>query len=427
MVLVMHNGSAVARMSTIPAIDNVKLESRAFYLKPITRISKPPFEVALVVDPAKPYDRRIIGGVAAYVRSQKRDWSVYVEEEVIARLPNLDAWSGNGIIANFDDKRIARAASNANVPVVGIGGGYGYYDVNSGIPYVRTDNVAISKIAASHLLELGFQRFAFCSEPPNKINGWARERADAFYKFVTSRNYNCDVYVGRISSVRHWKESQKHLQQWLSTLSRPIGIMACHDARARQLLQACRASGFRVPEDIAIVGVDNDDIMCELSTPPLTSIEQGTRRIGHEAAALLDMLMTGRSKRKSLTVAPEGLVARQSTDVVAVEDEDVAESLRFIRAHACDPIAVWDVLDHTNLSRSTLEARFREVLGRSIHAEIRRVQIALARRLLTDTNAPIKEVAHQSGFSSVQYFTATIRDATGQTPGQIRSEVHKYY
>ncbi|HMP07360.1 MAG TPA: hypothetical protein PJ982_13495 [Lacipirellulaceae bacterium] len=135
-----------------------------------------PLEVALIVDPSKPYDRRIIRGVAAFVRAQHRDWSLYVEEDPVARLPHLEAWGGDGVVANFDDRRIARAVSNANVPVVAIGGGYGYYNDNPRIPYVRTDNRAIAELAARHLLDLGHRRFAFCGEPPNRCNGRASGR-----------------------------------------------------------------------------------------------------------------------------------------------------------------------------------------------------------------------------------------------------------
>lgn len=378
-------------------------------------------EVALIVDPGRPYDRRIIRGVAAYVQRNRRDWSLYVEEDPLARLPDLDAWAGDGILANFDDRRIAEAVIKLGVPVVGVGGGYGYYEENPEIPYVRTDNRAIARLAAEHLIDLGFRRFAFCSEPPTRSNGWSGERADAFCECVAEAGFSCEVYAGRFSPAKQWRKSQAALQKWLQQLERPIGMMACNDGRARHVLQACRVVGLQVPDDVAIVGVDNDDIMCELTHPPLTSIEQGAMRVGFEAAALLDEMMAGKTPaQQRMAVPPERLVARQSTDVMAVADEEVAESIRYIRQHACNPIQVRDVLEKAGMSRSTLEARFREAIGRSIHAEIRRVQIDAARRLLITTNMPIKEVVQRVGVSSVQYFTAMVRHATGQTPGEIR-------
>ncbi|MBX3426848.1 MAG: DNA-binding transcriptional regulator [Pirellulales bacterium] len=380
-------------------------------------------EVALIVDPGRPYDRHIVRGVAAFVEEQHRHWSLYVEEDPVARLPDLKAWGGDGIIANFDDRRIATAVRRTSAPIVGVGGGYGYYPGDPDIPYVRTDNRAIAELAANHLFDMGLRRFAFCGEPPNRANGWARERAEAFVSAIEAAGCECDVYNGRHSPSRRWRESQTQLQRWLESLATPLGLMACNDARARHVMQACCAAGLRVPEDVAIVGVDNDDVMCELTQPRLTSIEQGARRIGFEAASLLDQMMSGKKPpRKSLTVPPARIVTRQSTDVLAINDPDVAEALRFIRRRACEPIAVHDVLTAAQMSRSTLEARFRDVLGRSIHAEIRRVQVDAARRLLTTTNIPIKEVVKRVGVSSVQYFSAMMRRSLGKTPGELRKE-----
>lgn len=380
-----------------------------------------PFEVALIIDPGSPYDRRIVRGVAEYVHRARRDWSLYVEEDLIDRLPDLNAWAGHGILANLDDHRIAAAVTSLGVPVVGIGGGYGFYEEHSHIPYVRTDNSAIARMGAKYLLNLGFRRFAFCNEPPTKYNGWAKEREEAFVATIKEAGFACEVFAGRYSPARHWRQSQQALQDWLAKITTPVGMMACHDGRARHVLQACRTIGLRVPDDVAILGVDNDDLMCELTRPPLSSIEQGALRVGFEAAAMLDQLMQGRElSQRQASIPPEQVVTRQSTDVTAVADPDVAEALDFIRENACKPIHVSDVLDMARMSRSTLECRFRESIGRTIHAEIRRIQIEAAQRLLITTNLPIKEVVQRVGISSVQYFTAVMRNATGQTPGEIR-------
>lgn len=378
-------------------------------------------EVALVIDPSSPYDRRIVRGVAAYVQQSQREWSVYVEEDHIDRLPDLKAWGGDGILANFDDRRVAAAVTSLGIPVVGVGGGYGYYEENPQIPYVRTDNRAIARLGAKHLIDLGFRQFAFCSEPPTRANGWAQERANAFVEAIEEGGFACEVFTGRHSPAKQWRLSQAALLKWLAKLKTPVGLMACNDGRARHVLQACRFLRLRVPEDVAIVGVDNDDVMCELAQPPLSSVEQGAMRVGFEAAALLDDMMNGKPPAHQRTaIPPERVVARQSTDVMAVSDADVAEALRFIRQNACRPIQVRDVLDMARMSRSTLDARFRAAIGRSIHLEIRRVQIESAERLLITTAMPIKEVVQRVGVSSVQYFTAMMRNATGKTPGEIR-------
>jgi LacI family transcriptional regulator len=302
-----------------------------------------------------------------------------------------------------------------------VGGGYGYYQPNSPIPYVRTDNSRIAEMAAEHLLSLGMRRFAVCGYLPNRTNGWSRERVEAFRRIVEADGYECYLFSCRHSSVKNWRQSQLSLKQWLQSLPKPIGMFACDDSRARHVLQACRMGGVQVPEEIALVGVDNDDVMCEISDPTLTSIEQGSVRVGYEAASLLDRMMLGKAvRRDGKTVAPEGLVARRSTDVTAVADPSVAEALQFIRQHACGPIKVRHVLKSVKLSRTNLESRFRDVVGRSVHAEIGRVRVEAARRMLTTTSVPIKEIAQRVGVSSVQYFTVMMRGATGHTPGQLR-------
>ena len=380
-------------------------------------------EVALIMDPARPYDRRIIRAIGAYVTQQERDWTLYVEQDPISRLPDLKAWGGNGIVANLDDKRVATVVQDVKAPLVGLGGGYAYYNEHPSVPYVRTDNHKIAELAAEHLINLGLKRFAYCGEPANRSNGWARERGAAFQAIVEAAGYPCDVFTGRYTAARSWRQSQAELEEWLGSLQPPVGLMASRDGRALHALQACNAAGLRVPEDVAIVGVDNDDVICELAHPELTSIEQGTKRIGYVAAAMLDNLMAGKEPDDPRPViGPEGLVVRQSTDVLATNDEDVAEALRFIQKHACDPITVQDVLAVARMSRSTLELRFRKALNRSIHSEIRRVQIEAAKRLLVTTNIPIKEIVNRVGISSVQYFTAIVRRWTGKTPGQIRDE-----
>jgi LacI family transcriptional regulator, galactose operon repressor len=190
------------------------------------------------------------------------------------------------------------------------------------------------------------------------------------------------------------------------------------------VLQACLEAGLRVPDDVALVGVDNGDIMCKLTQPHLTSIEQGSIGVGYEAAAILDRLMAGKTPKVMCpAVPPVELVARQSTDIMAVADEDVAKALQYIRRHACNGIQVRDVLTVVSMSRTSLETKFQKALGRTVHEEIRRVRIAAATRLLTTTSIPIKEIAIQVGASSVQYFSAMMRSVTGQTPGQIRKAV----
>lgn len=377
--------------------------------------------VAVVCNLTRPYDRRIIRGIAHYMH-EVGTWSLYAEEDPLQKLPDLAYWDGDGLIVDFDDRKVATALRGVDMPVVGIGGGYGWYDPASNIPYLATDNVAISTMAAEHLLECGLRQFAFCGFPRTRVNGWSAERAEAFAACVAQRSCACSIYTGTQASARRWSDIQQGLVRWLRTLAYPLGLMACNDARARHVLEACRTLRLRVPDDVALIGVDNDEIMCELARPPLSSIEQGTFQMGYEAAALLDRSMAGRRPRqKRFLIPPERLVARQSTDMLAVDDPDVAAAIRFIREHACEGIALADVLEQVSVSCSSLEKRFRKHLGRTIHSEIQRVQIERVKHLLDTTSLSIRQIMRRAGFNYVQYMTTLFRKTTGYTPAQYRA------
>jgi LacI family transcriptional regulator len=378
--------------------------------------------VALIVDAARPYDRKIIGGVAQHVKEQG-NWSLYVEEDPLQKLPDLRSWRGNGIIANFDDRRVAVAVRGLKVPVVGVGGGSGWYDPASQIPYFASDDQSIARLAAQHLIERGFHRLAFYGYPRTRIIRWSEVRAQAFARHAEQSGLPCSIYTGRQGTARKWTELQRGLTAWLRSLEKPIGLMACNDVRARHVLEACRTIGARVPEDIALMGVDNDEMICDLTDPPLSSIEQGARRMGYQAAALLERLMSGRKvSQLRFVVPPEGVVPRRSTDILAIEDVDVAAAVCFIRQQACSRISVSDVVRRVGVSRSSLKSRFKAIMGRSLHAEIQRVQLDRARQLIAETDLPLKQVARQAGFQYIQYLTRLFRNQVGQTPAQFRRQ-----
>jgi LacI family transcriptional regulator len=197
--------------------------------------------------------------------------------------------------------------------------------------------------------------------------------------------------------------------------------MTCYDIRGQQVLDVCRAIGLRVPDDIAVVGQHNDELLCELCDPPLSSVVPDARQIGHEAARTLDALMAGRKiKQPVLRIPPLGVVARQSSDLVAVDDPRLATAMRYLRAHAFEPIGVAEVARAAGLSRSLLERRFRIAFGDTPWNFVLRIRVAAARDLLTGTSLPLGEVAERAGFVTPEHFSAMIRKFTGRTPGQIR-------
>ena len=208
---------------------------------------------------------------------------------------------------------------------------------------------------------------------------------------------------------------------WLAKLPRPIGIMACYDIKAQQLLDVCRELEIAVPEEIAVIGVDNDRLLCDLASPPLSSVAPNTQRTGYEAAELLDRMMAGETiASEAHLIAPLGVETRQSTDVLAIDDADVARAVRFIRQNFRSGINVADVLREVPLSRRILESRFRRTLGRTMHQEITRLRMAHVKRLLADTDLPLTEVAQSSGFEHVEYLSVAFKRETGSTPRDFR-------
>ncbi len=394
-----------------------------------TSSSSPGPLVAIVVDPSLSYDREIAKGVAQYAR-EVGDWRLYVEEEQDRRLPDFDAWPGQGIIASFDTKWVAGRVTAAGLPVVAVGGGGGAFDAASGIPYVDTDNERIAILAAEHLLERAIPHFGFYGLSPARITVWSDARREAFSRRLHAAGRSMETLVARHDSTR-WALLQSELKTWLDGLPKPVGIMACDDVRARHVLEACRSLGLRVPHDVAVIGVDDDEFVCELSDPPLSSVAQAARRVGYEAAFLLDRLMrpTNVATDKKMAgpvpprtvVPPVGVVARRSTDTLAVADPVIAAAIRTIRERAVLGLGIAELVAGSKLSRWQLEDRFRRVVGRSIHDDMLFVRLNEARRLITTTDLPLKQVAPRSGFRSVAYMTTLFRRHFTTTPAALRT------
>jgi len=406
----------------------------------MTRVSKKPRAaraalsssgplVAVVVDPSLSYDREIAKGVAQYAR-EVGDWRLYVEEEQDRRLPDFDAWPGQGIIASFDTKRVAERVMAAGLPIVAVGGGGGAFDAASGIPYVDTDNERIAILAAEHLLERAIPHFGFYGLSPSRVTVWSDARHEAFAHRLHAAGRSVGTLLARHDSTR-WSLLQDELKTWLAALPKPVGVMACDDVRARHVLEACRSLGLRVPHDVAVIGVDDDEFVCELSDPPLSSVAQAARRVGHEAARLLDQLMrptrfTGDETMagpvpQRMVVPPVGVVARRSTDTLAVDDPVIAAAIRSIREQAVKGLEIAELVTASKLSRWQLEDRFRRVVGRSIHDDMLHVRLNEARRLITTTDLPLKQIAPRSGFRSVAYMTTLFRRHFHTTPAALRT------
>ena len=376
--------------------------------------------IALIYDAKLPFDRNVMSGVASYVR-ESGNFNIYIEENPVSsqKLPYLKSWHGDGILADFDDPGVAAAASRSGVPVVGFG--CSWHSRNLSVPYFYSNQSAVAEMAADHLLERGFQHFAFCGLSPSPLNRWSEERQKAFVTRLQSRGIDCHVYQDSQKTPRHWDSVLNSVGLWVKSLPKPVGILAANDKRARDILEACQLQHLHVPDDVGVIGVDNDELFRELSHPQLTSVEQDARRIGYEAIALLDRMMAGEtSPQRHFIIAPIGVRVRRSTDVLASDDRLVAKTLTVIKSDASDGISVRDIVNSLAVSRSSLEAHFKAATGCTVHATIRKVQLEQARRLIFNTTFAIKEIAAETGFKSVQHMTTLFRKAFGQTPARYR-------
>ncbi len=370
--------------------------------------------VALVIETSNAYARNVLLGVVGYIR-EHAPWSFYLVEQGRGDDPPawLARWDGDGIIARIESPRIADAVVSSGLPAV---------DVSAGryvpsLPWVETDDDAIANLAADHLLERGFKHLAFCGDPRF---AWSRQRGTAFAERIARSGLSVH-HAPTAPAPGDPASETAALQHWLRSLPKPAGIFACYDIRGQQVLDACRHLQLAVPEEVAVVGVDNDELLCELAYPPLSSVIPDARRAGYEAAALLERMMHGEPPATLETrVPPLGLHARQSTDVLAIDDPHVAQALRYIREHACDPIDVADVLRVVPVSRRILEKRFLKLLNRTPHAEILNVRLNRVRQLLTDTALPLEEIAVRSGFDHPEYLSVVFKRELGLTPRDYR-------
>jgi LacI family transcriptional regulator len=284
-----------------------------------------------------------------------------------------------------------------------------------GITNIMTDHVSVGKTGAEHLLKRGFQRFAYCGFDDW---WWSRKRGEVFGKTVAAAGYPTYFYPQpRAKAKRTWDKELPIIADWLLTLPKPIGLMACNDDRGEWVIEACKIAGLNVPDEAAIVGVDNDQLICDLCAPPLSSIVLNVEKAGYDAAALLDKMMAGeRATVCDIHVRPTHVAIRQSTDILAVDDASVSAAIRFIRQHSKTVIQVKDVVNAVALSRRVLEKRFRAILGHSIHDEIRRARVEQIIQMLAETGMSISEIAQALGFSDVAHISRYFRREKGMSP-----------
>jgi LacI family transcriptional regulator len=375
--------------------------------------------VALIVESAVAPRRMMLTGVARYI--QEHDpWAIYLKPVGVDKSLNnwLADWDGDGIIAAVHDPA-SFVVTRRGLPVVDVVGVLRHERV----PLVHTNDHSVGRAGAEHLLEHGFRNLGFC-EYTGEF--WSIARREGFAATVKEAGLHCETYSIPMpgpgwSGPESWEQQQRGLTKWLNSLPKPVGIMTTNDLMGQQLLEACQRSAIEVPEEVAVVGADNDEPICRIATPPLSSVIINDHQRGYEAAALLDRMMHGEPPPKEpIYVEPAGVRTRASTDFMAIDDVAVTTALRILRENVSNPISVDDVVNQVPLSRSVLERRFRRMLGRTINDEIVRLRINRAIELLTETELELKMVAKRAGFGSQSYMNAVFKTRMGKTPGSFR-------
>lgn len=383
--------------------------------------------VALLIETSRCYGRDLLVGIAKYVRSNE-PWSIEFQEGDPTEQPPdwFKNWTGDGIIARVKTREMANAILKKKIPAIDL-----YCELpNLKMASLRSDERIVGQLAAQHLLERGFHHFAFCG-----FNGveWSNRRGNGFRQCIAEAGFACQTFenprlsteINTIDYEEHGLKYENQLKHWVASLPKPIGMMASNDVRARQILKACRDLQLAVPDEVAVIGVDKDEILCDLSDQPISSVILNTQRIGYEAAALLDQFMKGgECTTQTILVEPLGVATRRSTDTLAVEDSNLSKALLYIRDHACEEINVDDVAAFAGVSRSVLQRKFRTTFQKTVHDAIVKARLKRACELLTGTDIPMIDVAEKSGFKHCEYMAAVFKSHLKKSPSQFRNQIH---
>ncbi|WP_425396485.1 DNA-binding transcriptional regulator [Aeoliella sp.] len=381
-------------------------------------------KVAVLVETTRSYARGLVTGISRYAREQG-DWALYFTPRGLDDpVPHwLKDWSGDGILARIENEKMLQEVRACKVPVVDF---RRVVEVGN-IPVIGPNDQLVSRNVYEHFRQRGFRHIGYYGMPDSAA-GAMKRRA----QYLAAECENDDIPLLRFRSrtrrryhtASSWEREHDTLAQWLSELPKPVGVMACTDDYGVRLLDAARRADVAVPEEVAVVAVGNDECLCQLATPSLSSVALNSEHIGYEGAKVLDGLMRGKSRKqnKQIHIDPAGVVPRLSSDILAVSDPRAASAIRFIREHAFREIGVTDVMKHVHMSRTGLNTLLRNAINRSVHEEIRRVRLERVRELLITTDAPIKEIAYKTGFHYPEYLVRAFKNTTGKTPREFRQE-----
>jgi len=389
--------------------------------------------VALLIETSREAGRGILRGIERYIR-QHGPWVIHLMQgDYLQKLLDTKAWGGSGIIARTLHPDTANAVLKCELPTVAID----LHDEQKakGAPFqncseVYTDNIHVGTLGAEHLIQHRLEQFAFVGEI-NDVS-WSRGRQSAFIARLAEAGFPCTCYPPPPRIYRDWGKEVHRLGNWLLSLPKPIALMAAHDMRGRQVIEACYRFSIDVPNEVAVLGVNDDQLVCNFCTPPMSSIAVDTETGGFRAAEMLDNLMHREKKWRGkrcfpfppmkYAMQPIGVVSRRSTEFWLVDDEIVIEALKFIHINSALPLTAKQVVNHLNISRRSLEMRFQKHLHRSILSEINRYKLERIKLMLRDRSMNIHDIALACSFESAAYMCCFFRRETGQTMSEYRKE-----
>ncbi len=372
--------------------------------------------VALLIETTRTYTRELLAGVRRYL-AEHGPWSTFLELRALDSSPPswLRHWDGDGILTRTFTQEMSDLITATGLPAVELRS----TKFGGDRPTVGMDNRFIGRMVAEHFQERGYRHFAAYSLHTEQF---FVERVRNFASTVESDGGRCSLLPETTSdSAVDWEKSQARLIAWLGELPKPVGIFAANDQLGVRLLEACQRAGIAVPEEVAVVGAENEETLCTFATPPLTSVRFDGDAVGFAAAGMLERLMRGAKPRpREVLVPPKGIVVRSSSDEFVINDPFVAHAARLIREGAGTGLNVDELCRKLNASRSTLDRRMKSALKRSPKEEILRVRFREVERLLRETDLTIETIAAQTGFAHSHYLQAAFKESRGQTPGEYR-------
>ena len=380
-----------------------------------------PQRIALLISPYPGYNRQILLGIHAYSQ-QAKHWLFHNAQPTPKMLQPLGEWNPHGIIAQLNDEKIAREIIRLGKPVVDTA----MLLEGLKVPTVDVDHEAVGRLAADYFLTRGYRHFGYFGSGRKR---YSCMRLAGFQDTVERAGFevhSCHIeYMPYLPEQASWKSVDTQVGQWLTDLSKPVAVLAANDVPAHELADMCQLLGLRVPNEVAILGVDDDELECQLAFSPLSSVAIPAQRIGFEAAKLLDRLLAGeRVANQPMYFPPIRIVTRQSTSTFAVDEPTITAALHYIRNHFAQPLLVSTIAAALTVRRQALEEKFRTLLGESVLDEIHRVRVDKAKELLASTDLPISMVTKQSGFSTPQRMAVIFRKATGMAPSEYRCYIH---